>query len=386
MTMVMSWTCPWDHWHAALLNHPAAVQHVLQTNHRNYSKQTIQYDALSIVTGRGLLTSDGDEWLQQRRLIQPAFHRRRVAQFGSLITGATCRMLRRWSAAAAQNESIDVDEEMMTVTLEIVGRALFSLDLSDSSSEIHHAVLETLEYIVHRAQQFLSWPLAVPTPRNRRFRRALALLDAFVYESIARRREGSPSADGDLLDLLLLARDPESGATMSDRKVRDEVITLLIAGYETVASALIWTFYLLARHPLETGRLRAELDQALDGRLPTVADLPQLPFTRAVFEETLRLYPPAWLITRRARERDTVAGIAIPAGTTLIISPFTVHRHAGFWTDPERFEPGRFLNGGAGGGPPFCLHSFWRRPAPLYWRSIRHARSPADYRHRPPAL
>jgi cytochrome P450 len=320
------------------LNHPDAIKHVLQDNHRNYTKNTVQFNTLALVTGQGLLTSDGDVWLRQRRLMQPAFHRQRVAGFGREMTAAAERMLARWEALPP-GTALDVDAEMMTVTLEVVGRTLFSADLSREAGSLVPAVLTALDYIVHRAQTPLAFPLNLPTPRNRRFQAALKTLDAVVYALITERRRTGQARD-DVLALLLEARDEGQG--MTDQQLRDEIITLIIAGHETVASALTWTWHLLAQHPECEERLWLEVVSTLAGRLPAVDDLPNLAYTRMLFDEALRLYPPAWLITRRSLAPDRVMGQALPANALVIISPYVIHRHPGFWPDAERFDPLRF--------------------------------------------
>jgi cytochrome P450 len=344
--------------------HPAIIQHVLQTHNRNYSKDTVQYNTLSRITGRGLLTSDGRAWLQQRRLVQPAFHRTRLEGMAGVMLEATQAMLQRWEARARAGEAIDVDEEMMQLTLEIVGQTLFSIDLRTAAHELTQAVLTTLDYVVYRAGAFIAPPLNWPTRRNRGVRAALRLLERTIYTTIADRR-ASGADTGDVLSMLLHARDPETGESMSDAQIRDQVMTLLIAGHETVASALTWSWRLLAAHPETRARLEAELDAALGGRLPAVADLPALPYTHAVFEETLRLYPPAWLITRRAEEADQIGEAAIPARALFILSPYVTQRHPDFWPNPLRFDPARFLDGAGpparfayipfGGGPRLCI-------------------------------
>jgi len=349
-------------WNVYLLNDPALIKHVLQDNNRNYNKNTIQYNTLSVVTGRGLLTSDGETWRQQRRLIQPTFHRRRIAQFGELMTAATQKMVDRWDATSAP---LDIDAEMMQLSLEIVGQALFSLDLSQSAGELTRAVLTMLDYVVYRASTPLAAPLWWPTRRNGRFLAARRLLNNVIAEMVQNRRAqlaaGQQPAD-DLLTMLLEARDPESGDGMSDAQIRDEIITLLIAGHETVASALTWCWYLLAQHPEQLARLQEELDGVLDGRRPTIADLAQLPLTRAIFDETLRLYPPAWIITRRAIAADKLGDGEIPANGLILISPYVVHRHPGFWPEPEQFRPDRFLPGASDGRPRFAYIPFGGGP------------------------
>ncbi|MCA9972478.1 MAG: cytochrome P450 [Anaerolineales bacterium] len=347
------------------ISDPALLQHVLQTNARNYSKDTVQYRTLAQITGNGLLTSDGRSWLTHRRLMQPAFHRQRLESYGAVIVAATTAMLDRWQARTQACAPIDVDAAMMQLTLEIVGQTLFNLDLRREAPQMTHAVLELLDHVVHRATHPLGLPRAVPTPRNRRVAAALRQLDRLIADTIADRRRGGADR-GDMLSMLLLARDEESGEGLSDEEIRDEMVTLLIAGHETVASALTWSWYLLSRHAGVRRQLAAEVDEALNGRLPTVADLPRLPLTRMVFDETLRLYPPAWLITRRALADDDVGAHTIPAGSILVLSPYVTHRNTAVWPNPLGFDPWRFTPEATqarprfayipfGGGPRLCI-------------------------------
>jgi len=349
-------------WNVYLLTDPALIKHVLQDNNRNYSKNTIQYNTLSIVTGRGLLTSDGETWRQQRRLIQPAFHRRRIAQLGELMVTAAQKMVDRWDTTSAP---LDIDAEMMQLSLEIVGQTLFSLDLSQSAGQLTQAVLTTLDYVVYRASTPIAAPLWWPTRRNGRFLAARRLLNNVIAEMVQNRRAQLAAGEqppDDLLTMLLEIRDPESGATMSDQQIRDEIITLLIAGHETVASALTWCWHLLAQHPEIMERLQEELDSVLAGRPPAMTDLAQLPLTRAIFDETLRLYPPAWIITRRAIGPDSLGDSPIPANSLVLISPYVVHRHPDFWPEPEQFDPDRFLSGASDGRPRFAYIPFGGGP------------------------
>ncbi len=350
-----------------VVSHPDGVKHVLQDQHRRYSKDTVQYNALSTITGRGLLTSDGPLWLRQRRLAQPAFARPRLMALDQIIVPATQAMLDRWQEPARQGKPVDVDAEMMRLTLEIVGKALFSIDLSHETGRLTGAVLTTLDHIVHRVRNIIVPPDFVPTPRNLRFRRALRILDETVHDLIARRRESGQPGD-DLLGMLLKARDEETGEPMSERQVRDEILTMLIAGHETVASALTWTWYLLSGYPQVREKLRSEVAGHLGARSPDSSDLAALPYTAQVFSEALRLYPPAWVITRRVIEADELLGFPIPAGAMVIISPYVVHRRPDFWQDPELFLPERFDPEGEGkrhrfsylpfgGGPRLCIGS-----------------------------
>ena len=347
--------------HAYLVNRPEAIKHILQDNHRNYTKDTIQYNALSTVTGRGLLTSDGELWFRNRRLEQPAFARPRLAGLDGVVVPAVEAMLARWQAG----QKLDVDAAMMQVTLEVVGKALFGIDLSREAHSLTAAVLTCLDHIVFKARRMIVPPDWVPTPQNLRFRGALRRLDEAVYALIDTRQRAADPGD-DLLGMLLRARDPDSGLAMSRQELRNEVITLLIAGHETVASALTWTFYLLARCPQVGETVRAEVGHVLGGRAPASADLPALAYTGQVFDEALRLYPPAWLITRKSVEADELEGQPVRAGALLIISPYVIQRHPDYWPDAEQFDPVRFAPEAEnrrprfayipfGGGPRLCI-------------------------------
>lgn len=347
---------PLGPWEFYVATHPDYVGRVLQENQRAYCKDTFQYNLLKIVTGNGLLTSDGAFWLRQRRLAQPAFHHRRLEALDAPITAAVADMLGDWEQAAARGEPIDVAAAMMQVALRIVSQALFSIDIREEADALAQAVLVVLDHIVERARTLGLAPDWLPTARNRRFRAALAALDRVVYATIAQRRR-TGGAD-DLLSMLLVARDEETGEGMSDRQVRDEVMTLLIAGHETVASALAWTWYLIARAPEVECKLHAEIDAVLGGRFPSAADLPRLAYTRQVFEEALRLYPPAWIITRKALAADILGDYRIPAGALVILSPYVTQRRPDLWENPTAFDPERFAPARAAGRPRFAYFPF----------------------------
>jgi len=350
-----------------IVSHPDCVKHILQDQNRRYSKDTIQYNALATITGRGLLTSDGAFWLRQRRLAQPAFSRPRMLALDQIVVPAAESMLDRWAGPARSAAPIDVDGEMMRLALEVVGKALFSIDLSREAERLTAAVLTALDHIIYRARNVIVPPDFLPTPRNLRFKHALRTLDQAVYQLIADRRQSSRLGE-DLLGMLLQACDEETGQPMTDLQVRDEISTMLIAGHETVASALTWTWYLLAQHPAARARLREEVLAVVGERQPTSADLSALPYTAQVFSEALRLYPPAWAITRRAVEADELMGYPIPAGALVIMSPYAIHRRPDFWTDPQAFRPERFSPENEtgrhrfsyipfGGGPRLCIGS-----------------------------
>lgn len=324
-----------------MLSHPDYVKHVLQDNHRNYGKNSFAYRALRIVLGNGLLTSQGDFWLRQRRLAQPAFHRQRVAGFSETMIAATLDMLRDWESYATHGQVFDVAEEMMRLTLRITGEALFSIDLADEAGEVGQAVASGIEQLTGRFLRAVAPPLWVPTPENRRFNNVLQTLDRVVYEIISERRRGQEDR-GDLLSISMMAQDEETGERMDDQQLRDEVMTMVLAGHETTANALAWTWYLLAQSPEVEAKLAAELAVVLDGRVPTLSDLPQLPYTLMVVQEGLRLYPPVYSYHRSAIAEDEIGGYPIAPGQALSISPFVVHRHPDFWPDAETFDPERF--------------------------------------------
>jgi cytochrome P450 len=356
---------PVGFWTIHFLNHPDSIRHILVDNHKNYSKDTFQYNLLGGVAGRGLLTNDGDSWLHQRRLAQPAFHRERLVTLGADMTNFAAQTAERWDTFAQEGQPIDIDAEMMTLTLNIVGQSLFGVDFARDADELVAAVITTLDHVIYRALNPFALPNSIPTPRNRRFRAARRRLDEAIFALIAHRRT-HPADHHDLLEMLMSAQDEETGERMSDAQLRDEIITLIIAGHETVASALTWTWYFLAKQPDILRTLQAELDTVLGGRLPTVADLPALAYTRMVFEETLRVYPPAWIITRRAIHSDTVGGYTLPANALVVISPYVTHRHPDFWEHPDAFDPERFSPEQQasrpryayfpfGGGPRLCI-------------------------------
>jgi len=326
--------------HFYMFFHPDAVKHVLQENHQNYVKGPI-IGRVKVLIGEGLFTSEGSFWRRQRRLAQPAFHRDRIAGLVDTMVRCTAERLDGWAPRAAERTPFDVAEEMSALTLTIVGRALFGRDLSGEAAAAGRALGVTLEIAAERAMSYAVLPLAIPTARNRAFRRARRVLDDLVYQMIDARRQGGGEA-GDLLSMLMAARDEETGEGMTRRQLRDEVMTFFLAGHETTAVALSWTWSLLANHSDVVERLRREVADALGTRSPTIADLPNLPLCRQVVEEAMRLYPPVWGVGRQALKEDTVGGYRIPAGAILSLSPWVTHRHSAIWADPDRFDPDRF--------------------------------------------
>ncbi len=347
------------------VNDPDAVSRILQGNHRAYGKDTLQYRSLRVVTGQGLLVSEGEEWLAGRRMVQPAFHHRTLEALGAQVAAAADRLLAAW-AGRPDGSLVDVDEAMMHATLEVVGQALFSTDLGASAAELVGAVLVALDRVAKRARSPLPLPLAWPSPGNLRLRAAVATLDARVEEMVRVRRALGTAAGDDLLGLLLASAGTAGAAgAEGERAVRDQVVTLIVAGHETVASALTWAWWLVSGDPAVAGRLATEAREVLGGRSVTLADYPHLPYARAVLDEALRLYPPAWVVTRRVLADDVLAGTAVPAGSLVIVSPYALHRNPRVWTDPGVFDPDRFLGAGGrvprlgylpfGAGPRMCV-------------------------------
>jgi cytochrome P450 len=355
------------------INHPDGVRRVLQENNRNYGKGSLTRGIFKPVLGEGLLTSEGALWLRQRRLMQPVFHKRSVAAFGTLMTQETLAVLERWRPAAQNGTPLDVPAEMARLTLDIATASLFHAHVGEEPGAIARAVNTLVEDLGYRFEVPFYPPPRVPTPRNRRRRAALRTVDRAVYKIIAERRSGGGEED-DLLALLMGARDEETGEAMDDRQLRDEVITLFLAGHETTANALSWAFYLLATHPEAEEKLREELADVLgvDGgiRTPTLEDLPRLAYTKMVVDETLRLYPPAWITNRQAVAEDEILGHPIPAGAFVMLSPYVLHRHPDYWERPDAFDPERFAPGQGNGRPRFAYFPFGGGPRQCIGQSM----------------
>ena len=349
---------------AHMVLHPDDVKHVLQENNANYVKGR-GIRRLRLLLGDGLLSSEGDLWRRQRRLAQPAFHPKRVAQLVGTMVTSTETMLAEWAPRIGTNGTLDVASEMMRLTLDIVARTLFGADMKGEASRVYEAVTTSLDFTTRRLMNPIPIPLRLPLPANKRFLAAKKTLDDLVFSIIDARRK-LDDRGGDLLAMLMDARDEDTGEAMSDRQLRDEVMTIFLAGHETTANALTWTWMLLSREPVVWRKLRAEVAQVLGDRAVTSEDLPKLRYTRAVFEEAMRLYPPAWMFGRRALGDDVIRGYRIPAGSLIFLSPFFTHRDPRFWTNPEGFDPERFAPEAAsqrhkyayfpfGGGPRICI-------------------------------
>lgn len=325
------------------LYHPRHVQRVLVDHQRNYIRGW-QYGLLRRVTGDNLVVSDGDGWRWQRRMAQPAFNRPRHAAYADVMVDATAALVRQWQEQAANGPvTIDVGPAMSRLALAIASRTLFDRDVSHEADVVGSSFAVVGQYLERRLNRpFTSPPLWAPTPRTLRFRRARGALNDIVLGIIRERRREGGRDHGDLLSMLMQARDEETGAAMSDEQLRGQVLAFMMAGHETTATALTWTFHLLARHPQVRQRLRDEAALVLGDRMPTVADVAQLSATRMAIEESMRLYPPVWVLPRHVVSDDEIDGCRIPAGSTAVICPYVTHRHPATWRDPETFDPDRF--------------------------------------------
>ena len=349
-----------------LVNEPSFIEHILLTNHRNYSKGRIIRDTLGPVLGDGLVTSEGDLWRRQRRAAAPGFHRQRLAQAAGAMSRLARQRVDRWRMPCERGEPLDVDREVSSLTMEIVARTLFSMDMTESIDDIGRAMNTVIAaFGTLNPLDFLGWPAWMPRPRSRSTRAALARIEAEIQHIIAERRRVREAPD-DFLSLLIAARDEETGDGMTDKQLRDEVVTFFAAGHETTATALTWTLYLLSRHPGVERELHEEADRVLGDGDATFADAESLSYTRMVVEEAMRLFPPVFSIQRMPLEDDEVGGHPVPAGSFVTISPYVTHRNPRLWPDPLRFDPQRFAPGRMkdrpafayipfGGGPRVCI-------------------------------
>jgi cytochrome P450 len=337
----------------ALLNHPDLVEDVLVTRARLFRKGRALERAKRLL-GQGLLTADGDDHLRQRRLVQPAFHKARIAGYAETMIAHTRRTADRWR----DRDTFDVSAEMNRLTLTIVGETLFGADVEADAGAVRQALTAVFDAFPLTMSPFAPILEKLPLPIVKRYRRAQATLDRLIYRIIEDRRRRQDDR-GDLLSMLLLATDEEGdGGRMTDRQVRDEAMTLFLAGHETTSNALAWTWYLLAQHPAIERRLHAEVDAVLATGTPSVDDFPRLTYTRMVLAEAMRRYPPAWGIGRRAIEDYDAGGYTIPKGTVVLLSQYLLHRDARFFDDPERFDPDRWLPERQKGRPKYAYFPF----------------------------
>lgn len=345
--------------HVYLLNNPADIEAVLVSQQRKFVKGSA-LQATRRVLGKGLLTSEGDYHLRQRRLIQPIFHRQRIAAYGEAMAPAALALSARWS----DGQVLDMHEAMMALTLSIVGKTLFGTEVESEAAEIGEALSGLLASFFLINGPFGRWIEAFDLPPARRSRAGLSRLNATVYRMIAEHRAAGDR--GDLLSMLLSAQDEGGGARMTDEQVRDEAMTLFLAGHETTANALTWTWHLLSQNLDAEARLQAELEEVLGGRPPAMADLPRLTYTRMVLSEAMRLYPPAWVMTRLSVEPFEAGGYSLPAGSPVLASQWVMHHQARYFPEPFAFRPERWIPTAEaklprfayfpfGGGPRVCI-------------------------------
>lgn len=327
-----------------IVSGPQFVYDIFVTGKRTFIKTYARpnNNGLELLLGNGLVTNfDHDHWLPQRRMMQPMFHSKRIMTMGDKMVAAGQAMLNRW-AKLANGTTIDLHKEMMTITLDIINRTMFSTtDAINYADKVGSAITTTAEFVFQRNRAFIRPPLSWPTPKNKAFNNALDEIDNIIEMLIEQRRQSSATY-ADLLDMLLEARDEETGAGMSEQQLRDEVKTIYAAGHETTSNALSWVWYLLAQHPDVLAQLQAEVDAVLNGRIPTLADLPNLPYTTKVFKEGLRLYPAVPAIPRYVPEGAILQGYKITPKANVVFNTYNLHRHPEHWQKPEAFWPEHF--------------------------------------------
>ncbi len=346
-----------------VVNNPQLIREVLVTKHKSFRRPQLLVRPLAKIDGQGLVLSEGDLWLRQRRLLQPAFSTKRFDGYARVTVEYTRRMLDRWTAGAA----LDIDDEMTRLTLEIIAKTLFGVEVSGRAARLGEAVRVISESYVREAGYPLHLPDWLPLPSKRRKRWAINTLNDLVW-SIIRERRATADDRGDLLSMLLLAVDEEGdGRGMSDQQARDEAMTLFNAGHDSTAAALAWIWYLVAKHPAVEAKVIEEVDHVLSGRLPAYADVARLPYTEMVVKESLRLYPPTWtMFPREAVASVEIGGYTIPKRSLVYIFPYVTQRDPRFFEDPEKFDPERFAAGRLdkipqyayfpfGGGPRVCI-------------------------------
>ncbi|MGI8669853.1 MAG: cytochrome P450 [Aridibacter sp.] len=321
---------------AYFLNHPDLIRDGLITNNAKFQKGRALKRAKGLL-GEGLLTSEGEKHLKQRRMIQPAFHRQRIAEYAKAMVEYAGQMRDEWQ----DGEVRDIDKEMMKLTLQIVGKTLFSANVDDETDEVSKAMTSLIEMFNFLVVPFSEILEKLPIPHAKRYKKARETLDRVIYKIIDERRKSNEDK-GDLLSMLLMAQDEEDGSGMSDQQVRDEALTLFLAGHETTANAMTWTFYLLSQNPEKAAKLHQELDEVLGGKTPSIEDVPKLKYTESVFAESMRLFPPVWAIGRLSIAEHNFSKYEIPKDALIILSPYVTQRDERFWEKPDEFIPERW--------------------------------------------
>ena len=350
--------------HLHVASHPDLIEQVLVTHSAHFRKDA-GLRSLTGIFGNGLLTSDGDFWLRQRRMASPAFHRQRIAAFGDIMVTQTAGMLQTWQPG----EIRDLHDDMMHLTLDVVARCLFSVDTAGQAGQIGRALDAIMAMLNNQGVlKLLKGMLRIRTQANRDFESAIKTLDAVIY-AIIRDRQQTRRDNGDLLSLFLAARD-EDGSGMNEKQLHDECMTMFVAGHETTALALTWTWYELARHPQVARHLRKELARVLNGRAPALEDLPALTYTSQIITESMRLHPPAWVISREAIADVEIGGCRIAAGEEVMMSQYAMHRDPRYFPEPGQFRPERWEGDFAKTLPKIRLLSIWRRAAHLHRAAV----------------
>jgi cytochrome P450 len=341
-----------------LVTDPDYVKYILQDNYKNYIRGR-SVETGRVLLGNGLPLIDGDVWLRERRMLQPAFHREQLGKLTDTITNIIGTFMQDWEGKAKRNQMLDLDDEMMRLTLTAIIKSMFSAQIDDKIRPLSHAFNVASKFMLWRSQQMWKLPLSAPVPRHVEYNRALKVLDDTIYPLIA---DGRKNPKHDLLGMMLEMRDADTGEGMSDQQARDEVVTIFFAGHETTAATMSWAFYLLSQHPEIEERVRAEIKSVLNGRVPTFADLPKFVYLQQVLHEVLRLYPSAYMFAREAVTDDLLDGYPVPAKTLIFISPFVTHRDPKYWPDPERFDPERFTPEQVASRPRHSYYPFGEGP------------------------
>jgi cytochrome P450 len=336
---------------------PEHVKHILVEHRENYIKGA-SHDKLRMWLGRAILTSEGADWQKQRRLMAPTYTPKNITRFAEIMTAVACETRDR--LMSQRRQPVNINAEMVRLTTSVISRSMFSEDIVDTTSKVDVALQVILGQSVQRMTLPVDLPLFIPTPSNRAYRWAVNTLDGFIYEIIERRRAQSEGTD--LLWLLIQARDQETGAVMDNRQLRDEVLVTFFAGHETTAQLLTWAWKLLSENPQVESKLHEELSRVLNGRTPTVEDVPNLTYTRMIVDETLRLYPPVAMFPRDVVNDDEIEGYLIPKGTMVFVGPYMTHRHPEFWDRPLEFHPEHFAPGQAEKRPQYAYYPFSAGP------------------------
>jgi cytochrome P450 len=342
---------------AFFFNHPEHIKNILVTNHQNFMKGLALQRAKRLL-GEGLLTSEGEFHRRQRRLAQPAFHRNRIASYADVMTAHASRIGESWH----EGETLDISEQMMRLTLGIVGKTLFDADVASDARDVGEAMAVAMDLFNMLSLPFYELLQKLPLPQFRRLDNARLRLDAIIYRLIEERRRAGEDR-GDLLSMLLLAQDTEGdGGQMTDEQLRDELMTIFLAGHETTANAMTWTWYLLSQNQDAERKLHAELDEVLAGRLPTFDDVARLKYTEMVLAESMRLYPPAWAVGRMALNDIEIGGYEVPKGSLVIMTQYIMHRDSRYFPEPLRFDPERWTPEAKETRPQFSYFPFGGGP------------------------